>query len=493
MIKRIGNKLRPMGMPAFGGVLLAMSFPPFGLMALSLVAITPLLMAIRNCSPWQGFKKGYLFGFAFATLNMFWLQQFVDKWTQSWILGAIPWLLTSAIIAIYFGFFGMTLSKIEKLGWHWAIPLAWAGMEVFRSSIPYLFFPWALLGYSFFELPVMLQPAMWGGVYFLSAVYATFSVLAAMIWSGEVAKKTRMYSLICFAFVGGSVISYLNVPDGETIVLAAGQPGFDMAFSTENEIRNHLQTKLPQVIQMGARSVDFLVLPEGLASAIGNEPPNESWIIPTSTVLIFGAQRKEYEKRFQSAYVYDGSWHFADKSKLVIFGEYVPFRDSLPFLKAFNLPNADLSPADKITTLQFNDTKIGGLICFEALFEEIARQHTSNGAKFLTVMSNDDWYQGTGAMDLLKAGAVLRAVENRLPLAKSSPLGPSYVFDARGNTLAKTEPGKMQIAKANVVIGTGFVSPIRTFFPWIAITFFVFFLLIPKKTIQRMKPEARGL
>lgn len=466
---------------------MASAFPPFGLMAVGLVSITPLIISLDGATFWQSFRKGYAFGFAFSLLNMFWLMQFVSKWTHSWVLGAIPWIVTSMAMAVYFAMFAGAASKAINLKWFWLIPVLWAGMEVFRSTIPILYFPWSLLGYSFYELPIMLQPAMWGGVYFLSAVFALFSVLAALIWMGESTRKLRIYGAICFLFVGGSVVSYLRVPTGVDKTLGAGQPGLDMAFSSQFQIRAGLEQKLPMLLSEGHNALDLLVLPEGTSDAYGDNPPSGPWQIAGTTPLVLGAQRDTGEVTYQSAYSFDGKWGHADKTKLVIFGEYVPFRNQVGFLKAFDLPSGDISPAQGITTLNVSGMKVGGLICFESLFEEIAREHAINGAVLFAVMSNDDWYQGTGALGILKAGCVLRAVENRVPVIKSSPLGPSFILDARGNQVASTTAGMTEIARATLPISESYVSPLRHVFPWVSLVVFVLFLVLPIR--RKTNPE----
>lgn len=488
MFQKFRSRLKPYGMPLFGGVLLSLAFPPFGLMAVGLVAITPLLISLQNVTFWKAFRRGYAFGLIFSLLNMFWLQQFVNKWTQSWILGAIPWVLASMAMAVYFAMFAGAASKAIAIRWYWVIPILWAGMEMFRSTIPILYFPWSLLGYTFYELPILLQPAMWGGVYFLSAVFALFSVFATLLWIGEPGRKLRIYAAICLGIFGASIVSYLRIPEGTTKSLIAAQPGLDMAFSSQFEIRQNVAEKLPILLQLCDATTDLIVLPEGLSSAFGDSPPVGPWHLVRASAIVFGAQRDAGQVTYQSAYGYDGKWTYADKTKLVIFGEYVPFRDQVGFLQAFKLPSGDISPAQNIVTLEVAGMKVGGLICFESLFEEVARTHAMNGAQLFAVMSNDDWYQNTGALGILKAGCVLRAVENRIPVVKSSPLGPSFIIDARGNQVATTQVGKTEVAHAYLPTSTAYVSPLRHIFPWVSLTFFVAFLIWPIKKSKSPEP-----
>ncbi|MCH8273510.1 MAG: hypothetical protein IH851_01825, partial [Armatimonadetes bacterium] len=170
-------------------------------------------------------------------------------------------------------------------------------------------------------------------------------------------------------------------------------------------------------------------------------------------------------------------WQYADKTRLVIFGEYVPFRDRLGFLGGFNLPAGDLQPGSEVTTLEVGGIRVGSLLCFEALFEEVAREHAANGAELLAVMSLDDWYQRTGAIEMLKAAAVLRAVENRLPVVRSAPLGPSLIVDERGRILAEAAVGETTAVRAEVTLAPSRPFRLRYVFPWLALGVWLLFTL----------------
>jgi apolipoprotein N-acyltransferase len=84
-------------------------------------------------------------------------------------------------------------------------------------------------------------------------------------------------------------------------------------------------------------------------------------------------------------------------------------------------------------------------------------------------MSIDDWYQGTGAIDALIGGAVLRAIENGLPVVRSASLGPSAIIDSRGNIVAFAETGKTTTLLTEVNSEPSRTGPLRIAFMWIAV------------------------
>ena len=135
---------------------------------------------------------------------------------------------------------------------------------------------------------------------------------------------------------------------------------------------------------------------------------------------------------------------FIDKTRLVIFGEFVPGRSWLPFLKSFNLPSGDLSAGATVQALDTSGIRVGPVICFEGLFPDIAMKQRMNGAQLLAVLSVDDWYMGTGAPEQLRSGSVFRAIETGLPLVRSASQGYSMVVDPRGHVITEAPLTKPQ-------------------------------------------------
>jgi apolipoprotein N-acyltransferase len=175
-------------------------------------------------------------------------------------------------------------------------------------------------------------------------------------------------------------------------------------------------------------------------------PPQIPFEVRDDLPVIFGGKRGT-GPIYQTAFAYDGAWSYADKTRLVIFGEYVPFRN-LPLIGSFNLAPVDIQPGSEVKALQVGTLRVGPLICFEALFPDLARKQKANGAQILAVMSVDDWYFGTGALEVLKAGTLFRAVETGLPVVRAGGLGYSLIADARGSVLHEARLGERQITAA---------------------------------------------
>jgi len=79
----------------------------------------------------------------------------------------------------------------------------------------------------------------------------------------------------------------------------------------------------------------------------------------------------------------------------------------------------------------------GTLICYETLFADLSRSFAAGGASFLASITNDAWYSWTAAPFQHASFAVLRAVENRIPVVRAGNTGVSMVVDARGRILSQ--------------------------------------------------------
>jgi apolipoprotein N-acyltransferase len=137
-----------------------------------------------------------------------------------------------------------------------------------------------------------------------------------------------------------------------------------------------------------------------------------------------------------------------DKIHLVPFGEFIPFKDSLPFLYRLFLwlsPYTDdytLAAGDQLTVFQISDGAAHSWravtpICFEDIVPPLVAEmfRGDNGAKRADVivnLTNDGWFRGGEQPEHLKT-AVFRSIENRAPTARSVNTGISGFIDSVGH------------------------------------------------------------
>jgi apolipoprotein N-acyltransferase len=126
-----------------------------------------------------------------------------------------------------------------------------------------------------------------------------------------------------------------------------------------------------------------------------------------------------------------------DKAHLVPFGEYLPAR---PFFEALGVARFAAGDIDFVRgpgpqTIEIPGVgKVGMLICYEVIFSGETVDPLER-PDFIFNPSNDAWFGSWGPVQHL-AQARLRAIEEGVPIIRSTPTGVSAVIDARGLVIA---------------------------------------------------------
>lgn len=448
-------------------LLLILAFPPFNVWPIVFVALVPWLVELNGASPKKAFWGGYGFGFVYFGYQMFWLVQFVGRWTGSIGMGLVPWVICMFLAGWFYALTGWLMARAMGRGWVWAVPLVWAAVEAIRAYIPGLAFPWGNLALPLARAPYLAQLGAVGTLFLVSAWVVGVNLLVAVLWrKGDWGKTWKAQGRWAAGLVAsGLVFSLLRFAlpsQGEVKTFTLGQPGVDMAFTSPEVERQQLTAATEWILpQAEQQRTDLLILPEGYAGEVyGPEPvtPLGPW---PPVPVVMGAHRMAATTSFQTAYLWDGgTWSYADKTRLVVFGEYVPFRQQLSFLNGYNLGAADISPAQTLKTLNSDGMKLGQLICFEGVFPDLAAEHANNGAQVLVQMSIDDWYESSPAHEQLWLSSVWRSIESGLPLLRVGARGKTLATDSRGNIVAGVAVGeraalpvRVQVPRASDAFG----------------------------------------
>lgn len=436
--------------------LLLLAFPPFNLGLLALVALVPWLGSLLKPGEGHGrfgWKSGYLFGLIYGLGQFHWLSVFVTKWTAIW-LGGLVWVVCTVLFALYFGLSGWLMARSASAQKAWMIPLIWAGVEVFRSYIPVFAFPWGQLAAPLWPYALLNQFAYFGSIYAVSAVCVTVSLVTAIALEGYGWMKVRGYVIAVAVAVGLSLVRMSMHPETKKVVVDAIQPGVDMAFGDRDSEASKLREAIePLVVAAEINGADLVVLPEGVADAT-KELPQVPFRLDGKVPVLFGAQRGE-KPSYQSAFLWDGKISYIDKTRLVIFGEFVPGRGVIPYPESFNLPAGDLQAGTEgVRAMDTDKFRVGPILCFEALFPDIAYRQALNGSQLLAVMSIDDWYVGTTAPEMLKAGAIWRSIENGTPLVRSASTGATLATNDHGAVVAEVPTGGREQLRVELQVPT---------------------------------------
>src|SRR5205085_6963597 len=166
-------------------VLVLAAFPPLNLGFLVFVGLVPLIAALRDAQPRRALLLGYVFGFVFYLVEMDFVRDLVTKWTGNAALAPIPVLLACLLGAWYFALFAWLAARCWQRNMPWLIPFLWIGIEVFRSYIPSLAFPWGLIASPLWPYPAIIQMAFYGGIFLVGFWVLISNVVLASWLKGE--------------------------------------------------------------------------------------------------------------------------------------------------------------------------------------------------------------------------------------------------------------------------------------------------------------------
>ena len=133
-----------------------------------------------------------------------------------------------------------------------------------------------------------------------------------------------------------------------------------------------------------------------------------------------------------------------DKAHLVPLGEYVPLRDWLEPLGIARLVPGDFDfaagPGPRTLMLP-GFTSVSPMICYEIAFPQAVADR-GNRPGWIANVSNDAWFGAWGPPQHL-AQSRLRAIEERLPVARATPTGISAVVDGFGRVRSSLSQGEI--------------------------------------------------
>ena len=155
----------------------------------------------------------------------------------------------------------------------------------------------------------------------------------------------------------------------------------------------------------------------------------------------------------------DGGLKTFRKHHLVIFGEYIPLVEQLPFLRkiyeqqagaqyggAFSI-GASLEPLS--TTIDGEAVGIIPSVCFEDTVPRLMRRFVRAGPQVIANVTNDGWFKDSPAAAQHFANARFRSIELRRPTVRCANTGVSAVIDTRGGTDAPGGPGRQELRDAS--------------------------------------------
>ena len=128
------------------------------------------------------------------------------------------------------------------------------------------------------------------------------------------------------------------------------------------------------------------------------------------------------------------------KRHLVPFGEYVPLRPLVEALVPMmtEMATMDLTPGDDPAIFETEVGKLGSIICFDSIYDQLTLDSTRAGAELICLSTNDSWFGDSAAAYMHNAQAKLRAVECGRYLVRAANTGYSTIISPHGEIIADT-------------------------------------------------------
>jgi apolipoprotein N-acyltransferase len=448
-----------------GGLLCVLAFPGAGLTPLAVLGPAALALAVRGEPLRSGAWLGLLFGLAFFAPLLSWTGVYV---------GPFPWLALATWEAVHLAALGAATALISRLPWWplWAAAL-WVADEAVRGRFILGGFPWGRLGFSQTDGP-LLSLAAYGGVPLVSFAVALSGTLIAAgvvalqrVWhdrsgaAGERGPAVRSATLAVLAVVAVPAVGLVAwlplagaslTSGGPTTTVAVIQgdvprAGLDFNAQRRAVLDNHVQetVRLAQDVAAGEKPRPDLVL----------WPENSSDIDPylnadaarqidlasraiDAPILVGAIVEGPGRYISNTAIVWDpddGPGATYVKRHPVPLGEYVPARSFFRFFSKDVDRVHDQHAGQEVGVLDMGGTRVGDLICFEVVYDELVRDVVDRGAGMIVVQTNNATFGYTDESEQQLAMSRLRAVEFGRTVAIAATSGISAIVAPDGSVV----------------------------------------------------------
>ena len=433
------------------------------------VSLVPMAIALYDVAEDETIRKrdaygyGFFFYFCFYAVNFHW---FVNLYPLDFVEGMTK---PSALAVVLLGCFG--LSALQALGAGVAFVLfvclsrgaffknsiilkslfaaaVWTVLE-WSQTIGWVGVPWARLAIGQTGLLVGAQSSSLFGCCFVTflVVLVNFLVAGAILYTDKRKALALLAALtVVFNFSLGALLYVRNTKNDAPVVVAAIQGNVSSADKWDFTKRwLTLEVYEKYTVKAAEDGADIVIWPE---SAL---PYNITYDIEllnyisrlareNEVTLLVGAFTYEGDDEYNTivTVLSDGSLHETKyyKRHLVPFGEYVPYRQVievvLPVLADLGMLPYDLAAGDSASVIELDGASIGSLICFDSIYDELARDSARAGADIFAVSTNDSWFLDSAALRMHNAQAMLRSIENGRYTVRAANTGISSVIAPNG-------------------------------------------------------------
>jgi apolipoprotein N-acyltransferase len=452
------------------GVPVILVFPDLSLSYLAWFALVPgMVLFSRAPTTREAVARGWWFGAGYLVAMLYWMG--TELGPGLLLLGAAAGWLWSP--------FAVAVNRLLRPGAPWwrlltafvVVPSAWLIPEWARSYQG-LGGPWDLWGASQWQHPAVLALASVGGVWLvtvalLMANTALFIVLGTL-WPAAAGDRLPAFARLprVAAAVGvftvaagaGPLAFALTpaAPVARSVTVALVQPGVLDDPVRRTDASELLTKALSKDGYLGGVRPDLIVWGESSIPDDLTGTTRADQVLLTQIETISGRDNAEILVNQDTVAPGKGHEKWAvlvgpkgvkgtyAKTRLVPFGEYIPFRQQIGFITSISKAAAsNMVPGDGAHMLTVASPEktvrplhIGILICFESAFPDMSRVETNQGAQLIVYQSSTSTFQGTWGPDQQASLAAVRAAETGRPVVQTALTGDTVAFDDQGRQLA---------------------------------------------------------
>jgi len=451
------------------GLVAATAFQPLGLWAAMPLAFAIFLWSLPDAPRLRtALARGWWFGLGQFVLGLNWIATaFTYQAAMPAWLGWIAVVLLSLYLAVY-------PALAAGVAWRWgrgsrlvlilALAGAWIVTEWLRATM--------FTGFAWNPAGVALLPTFWARSATLVGTYGASGV--AVLLGGALWELGDRRWLGGGALAGGaSALALLGLGVSPPAAGAAGpalriaQPNISQALKSRGDADDEALDRLRRLSFHDPRVPHLILWPEAAVDAplqtalryraaqadAGQLRAEMASALGPGDVLLTGGLSAGSRTGFEVTSATNSVFALAadgrilaryDKAHLVPYGEYLPMRRLLTPLGLSRLVPGDIDfdfgPGPQTKPLPLVG-KAGFQLCYEIVFsgEVVDRR---NRPAFLFNPSNDAWFGRWGPPQHL-AQARMRALEEGVPILRSTPTGISAVIDADGRIVASLPLGAM--------------------------------------------------
>jgi apolipoprotein N-acyltransferase len=430
------------------GALQVLGFAPFNLYPIPVLTLAFFFLAIYHSTLRQAPWRGWLFGVGLFGAGVSWVYHSIHLFGHAIqpIAALLTLLFVMALSIVYIASQAWLIRRLFARATPWMLvllfPVTWVLFEWLRGWM-LTGFPWLLLGHG--QIDTWLSAwAPLGGVYAVSLVTA---LLAGLLAYALMQPRHAIFALAGAALIllvswtlGG--LSWTE-PDGKPIKVSLIQGNIPQEIKWLPEQRQPTLDLYRRLTREHWDS-DLIIWPE---TAV---PDYLSMVMDDYLVPLEREARLNHSEILLGIFIYDfnrdGAYNTViklgpdpevyRKRRLVIFGEYIPGRGLLKWMKNYlDIPMSDLLTGSGKPLIHTAQTTLGMSICYEDAYgEEIADALPESG--LLVNVSNDAWFGDTLAPHQHLQIARMRAAELERPLLRATNTGVSAVIGRKGEPLA---------------------------------------------------------